>query len=334
MIDFLISAQLTTNAQQDAVVRIIHKKGDTLDMNNYRGVSILPPIAKIFEKILANQIKSYFSKNKLLTTNQHGFREAHSCETAIHEITNECLKNLDNKLINALLFVDFKKAFDLVNQDILIYKLLNYGFSNSAVKLIKSYFTNRTQAVKISNNAISERTDLTLGVGQGSVLGPLLFIIFINDLPEYLSNNVVKLFADDTTIISNGPNADTIIVNLKRSILDINEWCKHNQMFINWSKTFIMFITNKHAKLPDSIQIDDQKIQRVKTFKLLGVTIDDKLTFKAFVDQQRLAINRRLYMIKRHYYLPTEVKVKFFKAFIMPCFDYCASQASTLATCY
>lgn len=96
-------------------------------------------------------------------------------------------------------------------------------------------------------------------------------------------------------------------------------------MFINWSKTYIMFITNKRKELPEFIQVDNQIIQRVKVFKLLGVLIDDKLTFKPFVDQQRLSINRRLYLIKRHYYLPHEVKIKFFKAFIMPCFDYCNS---------
>lgn len=188
-------------------------------MNQYRGISILPLLAKIFEKVLANQIKDYFIHNNLLFSGQHGFREAHSCESALHGIISKCLKNLDNKKINALLFVDFKKAFDMVDQSLLLFKLANYGFDNKAIKLIKNYFTNRTLRVNFGTDGMSDIANLTLGVGQGSVLGPLFFVIFINDLPDHLTTIETKLFADDTTLIV----ADECILNcdikLKRGLL-------------------------------------------------------------------------------------------------------------------
>ena len=108
------------NEWKSAIVTPLHNKVDIIDMNNYRGISILPPVSKLFERILAEQIKHYFLSNNLLTEEQHGFRTAHSCETALHELISHCLKNLDKKLINILLFIDFKKAFDMVDQDLLL----------------------------------------------------------------------------------------------------------------------------------------------------------------------------------------------------------------------
>ena len=268
-----------------ATVTPLHKKGAIDDMNNYRGISILPPVSKIFEKILAEQIKDYFLKNDLLFEGQHGFRSFHSCETALHELISKCQKSLDKKLITILLFIDFKKAFDMICRDLLIYKLLNYGFGNEALDLIKSYFSKRSQRVKIGK-FLSSDLDLNLGVPQGSVLGPLFFIIFINDLPEFLNNIYSKLFADDTTLVFDGSNLVDCNTSLKNGIIVLNEWCKHNRLYINWSKTFVMYITNKRVELPKSVDIINQSIEVVDSFVLLGVTLDNKLNFDLFVAQQ------------------------------------------------
>ena len=139
-------------------------------MNNYRGISVLPPIAKIFEKILAMQITIYLKLNNILFSGQHGFRNGHSCETALHK-----------QLINLLLFIDFRKAFDLIDSRLLLRKLFHYGFDTSALNLIANYFTDRFQTVKF-NNKKSNLMSLNLGVPQGSVLGPLFFLLFINNL--------------------------------------------------------------------------------------------------------------------------------------------------------
>ena len=150
------------------------------DFNNYRGISVLPPIAKIFEKLLAHQITIYLKLNNILFAGQHGFRNDHSCETALHELISDLKLNRDNRLISLLLFIDFRKAFDLEVSRKLLRKLFHYGFDNSALNLIANYFADRFQRVKF-NRKLPSLMSLKLGVPQGNVLGPLFFLLMIND---------------------------------------------------------------------------------------------------------------------------------------------------------
>lgn len=199
------------------VIPLYKNKGDNMDLNNYRGISILPPKAKVFERIIAKQITNYFITNELFYKGQHGFRKNHSCETAVHELMTDCYKNLEKKLTTLLLFIDFRKAFDLVDRELLLLKLGNYGFSNNALKLIKDYLSNRKQFVKI-DGLLSIGLIIVLAVPQGSVLGPLLFLIFINDLPYYLNKFLTKMFADDTTIYMSYDDVDKLIIMFKIEI--------------------------------------------------------------------------------------------------------------------
>ena len=325
IINNCISSSTIPSEWKWAVVTPLYKsKGSKHDMNNYRGISILPAVSKFFEKLVYKQMNAYFETNSLIFDGQHGFRRGYSCETAIHEILNSVNKNLDKKLVNLLLFIDLRKAFDTVDIDLLIVKLMHYGFDNMALNLIKDYFTDRRQKIKIGL-MFSALLIILLGVPQGSILGPLLFLIFINDLPYYLELVLSKLFADDTTLCIAGHDILNAISRLKDATIQLLEWCCFNRMDINWSKTYVMFIgTNKDA--PSSVFINENvSISVVTQFKLLGVTIDDKLSFVSHVSQICSKINSKLHCLKRLYYMPNDVKLLFFKSIVMPHFDYCSS---------
>ena len=285
----------------------------------------MPPVAKIFEKILATQIIIYLNINNILFNGQHGFRAGHSCETALHELLTDLNKIKDKRLIALLLFIDFRKAFDLVDAAKLLLKLFHYGFDNNSIALISNYFSQRTQTVKF-NNSNSSFEPINLGVPQGCVLGPLFFLLFINDL-AFIIELICKMFADDTSLYDSDENLETLITKFKKKLEPFIDWCKYNKLDINWSKTFFMFVTNKHTKnkLPKQILINDVQVQVVESFKLLGVTIDNKLNFTKYTSDLRKIINRKLFSIKRLFYLSTSVKIQFFKTFILPYFDYCLS---------
>jgi hypothetical protein len=244
------------------VTPLFKNKGSRDNPTNYRGISILPPVAKIFEKILAEQIRLYFEINNLFFHGQHGFRSNHSCESALHEIISKCNLNIDNKLINLLLFIDFQKAFDLVDHDLFLNKLMYYGFSNDAIKLITNYFVNRRQTVKVGK-AKSELIDIKLGAPQGSVLGPLIFLIFINDLPLYMHSIYTKLFADDTTLLFAKPTLEECFQECKKSLQLLTDWCVANRLVINWEKTCLMIATNRRINKQDQFNFVDNNVSLV-----------------------------------------------------------------------
>ncbi|CAF0807126.1 unnamed protein product [Brachionus calyciflorus] len=209
--NFSILTSSIPNEWKTAVVTpLFKKKGSNEDLNNYRGISILPPVAKLFENLIHKQILQHLNKNNIISDDQHGFRANHSCESALNEIVSEINKLRSKRLIGLLLFIEFKKAFDTVDSQLLLLKLKKYGFSTTAINLLKSYFKNRVQLVKI-DEFISNPNLIKLGVPQGSVLGPFLFLISINDIVNYLNNLTVKLFADDTTILLTENNIEKLI---------------------------------------------------------------------------------------------------------------------------
>jgi hypothetical protein len=317
---------MPTDWKAALVSPLFKNKGDMNIMENYRAISVLPPIAKVFEKILAEQITQHINTNNLLFNGQFGFRKGHSCESALHEIISMMNKYLSKREIGLFLFIDFKKAFDLVRSEILVHKLrYGYGFGESACKLIANYFVDRFQLTKFKN-ALSEPNEVKLGVPQGSVLGPIFFLLYINDLPNYLKFFSSTLFADDTTIYSAAKTSDVLLDRFDREIGILLEWCDHNLAEINWIKTKIMFIHNKRGIImPAKLTVNGHVVEVVHEFKLLGIWIDDKLNFNKQTADLRKAANIRLYSIRDIFFLAKRVKIQFFKTFILPIFNYCSS---------
>ena len=204
----------------------------------------------------------------------------------------------DKKLINLLLFIDFKKAFDTVDSNLLLTKLFYYGFDNSSLSLLSNYFKARKQFTKLGNVS-SEPLSVKLGVPQGSILGPLFFLIFINDLPLLVKDLDCKLFADDTTFYHSEPSLNHLIREFTDRIKPLFVWCSKNRIDINYSKTYCMFITNKRVVIPNNIELNGHIVEVVDKFKLLGITIDNKLNFRNHVADLSMIINTKLFSIKR-----------------------------------
>ena len=303
------------------VTPLFKNKGEKSDINNYRAISVLSPLAKIFEKLIAKQISNYFESNSLFFKGQHGFRSGFSCQTAIHEYISDINSSLDRKLLSLSLFIDFKKAFDLVDPNLLLLKLFHYGFDNNSLGLLTDYFRDRFQVVKIGD-CVSNKGRLKLGVPQGSVLGPLFFLIFINDLSYLLEDVSLKQFADDTTVTKSGKTLELVIDEFEGVFENLTLWCNFNKVEINWSKTYFMVFSKKKYSIPDFIQIKNIKIKVVQEIKLLGFIIDCNLNFVKLATSVCITVNKKLFSIKRLFYLCTSVKIQFFKTFILPYFDY------------
>ena len=161
------------------------------------------------------------------------------------------------------MFVDFKKAFDMKDSRLLLQKIAEYGFMNSAIMNLESYFTNRKQLVKIGENE-----SYLINIDLGSVLVPLLFLIYINDMSIFLSDYFVRLFADNITMLFSCSSLDECIKSFKNGIAALIEWCNYNRLYINWTKTYIMFITNKIVDIPTAISFNRENIEVVSKFKL------------------------------------------------------------------
>ena len=243
-ITLIINQSLLTGIFPDklkiAKVVPVFKKENPHMTGNYRPISLLPVISKIFEKIVFSQLYKYFNDNNLLYNSQYGFRKGHSCEYAAMEVTDKVFKHLDNKKLPLAIFLDFSKAFDTINHKILLYKLKYYGVSGIPLKWFEDYLTNRKQYIQYKEKTSSEQT-ITTGVPQGSILGPLLFIIYINDIAKITKNFKFTIYADDTTLIEplctftrpSSGNKAKLSKEINAELEKIVEWLALNKLSLN-----------------------------------------------------------------------------------------------------
>ena len=287
----------------------IYKKGENTDINNYRPISILTHLNKIFETIICNQMKSFLNKHNAFYKYQYGFRENHSTDHALIEIVDGIKLAIDSSKLAGGIFIDLTKAFDTVNHRILLEKLRHLGIRGIPNKLLESYLTNRHQYVQINDNKSSMRS-INCGVPQGSVLGPLLFILYINDLVNCCSIAKIRIFADDTAVYFACSNI-TEFINLVTTIMELlDEWFTANLLTLNTDKSnFCIFRTTQNhiINLPDEIKFNDKSIMRANSIKYLGITLDEFLNWNEHVANTIKSLNSLFsvfYNIRR--YLTTE----------------------------
>lgn len=282
----------------------LHKKGSKKDLENYRPIAILPFLSKILEKVLYNQIYDYFEKNNLFTSSQFGFRKGKNTGLAVMTFLNQIrqLKNACSKESIVSIQFDLSKAFDLVDHDILIEKLKKYGFSTKACKLVRSFLSGRFQTTEVSKNGRkyhSNFTPSTAGVAQGSLLGPLLFLIYINDLPDFLEDNGIDLqtviYADDINVVVKGVDIEN---KIKWVIDRVNKWVEDNNLKLNFAKTFILNFTKNILDF-QSVKIGDKEIQTNQTVKYLGFFIDQQLNWHSHAKHIEKKIASRAFAIRK-----------------------------------
>ena len=266
-----------------AIVSPLYKAKDPMFFNNYRPISLLSVFSKILERLMYNRLLKFIDKNNLFNEFQFGFRNNHSTFMVLIVLVENLVTALDNGNCAVGLFLDFQTALDTVDHCILLDKLSFYGVRGIAHDWFYSYLSNRSQSVNYNDHE-SDLKMMKCGVPQGSILGPLLFLICINDLPSVSKYFMPILFADDTNLFCTGPNLHDIVCQINQEIKIIYSWVKANKLSLNIDKTnFMLFTPKRFSRAMDALLIDGKRIMEVSETKFLGVIIDNKLNWKPHI---------------------------------------------------
>lgn len=295
--------------------------------NEYRPIAILPYLSKVFEHLLHRQIYKYVNDNNLLTDSQSGFRPQRSCVTALSDVIEDIRSNLDERQLTFLVLLDHSKAFDSVHHSILCRKLKKiFNFSSFAVRLISSYLSNRSQSVS-SGGLISHPLQVTKGVPQGSILGPLLYSLYANDLPQQINYTKIQMYADDVQLYISC-SKELIIPKIQELNCDLDKifmWASINGLRLNPKKSKCLIIKKKHMQIDEEINIilGGSKIDIVDTAKNLGVTFNKTLTWSDHINQ---ASGRTYGMLRSlwatQHFTPLKVRILLAKTYLLPALLY------------
>jgi hypothetical protein len=326
-----ISSGVFPDAWKTAKVVPLPKTSDTTDVNNFRPISILSILSKPLEKHVHKHMAAYLEDRRLFFEFQSGFRKNHSCNTALTRMCDTWLSAINRSEITGVVFLDFKKAFDLVDHSILLDKLKLYTKSEATVLFLKSFLSDRSQRV-VLNATFSFQEFVPCGVPQGSILGPLLFCMFINDLPLSLKDGRVAcdLFADDGSLHTSSSNTATLETSLQHELDNVTQWCNSNKMVINPKKTKSMLIASrqKHQRAPLSLNLSlgPDLIEQVDSHKVLGITIDDEMRWHVQVNNVCKTVSRNIYLLcKLKHYLITDALKSFFYAHCLSHINYASN---------
>ena len=334
-ITLVINESLKTGIFPDklkiAKVIPVYKKGEDNVFNNYRPISLLPSISKIFETVIYKQLYEHIQVHNILTDSQYGFRKSHSTEYTAIELVDRIMRALDKKKIPFNIYIDLSKAFDMIDHQTIFTKLSYYGIQNLALNLLKNYLTNRKQYCDFKGTH-STLLPIRKGVPQGSILGPLLFSIYINDFINASNKFQFIMYADDTTLFStydtfqnhDDDSMDVIQTNINSELILILAWLKSNKLLINTSKTkMTVFHTSQRIVQYPSITINDTNVEIVDDFKFLGITLNKHLKWTTHTDMIANKISKYIGILNRlKHTFPPRILITLYNTLILPHFYY------------
>ena len=328
LINLSLSSGTFPKSWKNARICPIYKGGKNSEPCNYRPISILPILSKIVERAVFDQMYPHLNSNNMLHENQSGFRPCFSTSSALLNVTEDWLNAIDKGCYVGIVMLDLKKAFDTVNHNILINKLHAYGMASNVIKWFSNYLNDRRHMTYV-NGVKSNEQNATCGIPQGSILGPLLFIMYVNDLPNCVSNSQVSMYADDTGLYYISRNIKDIVSKINEDLENVSNWLTRNKLSLNVKKTEFMIIgtSQRLAKIVDSdinIKIKNERIKRVKSCKHLGVIIDETLSWGKHVDHVTKKVAPGLYYLRKSSsILPQKMQVLLYNAIIIPHLSYC-----------
>lgn len=252
----------------------IYKDGDPNEPGSYRPISVLSALNTLFEKLIAQQVKKFLKENNIIAPQQHGFVENRSTSTAVLTLSQALNSAMHQNNIAVVVFLDIKKAFDTVYHPILLQKLESYGFTECTLKFFHSYLSSRKQRVLI-NGFLSDVKEITCGVPQGSVIGPILFSLYINDLPKALSSSQIIMYADDAALVVSGTCLQEIQTRITSELKNLSSWFFENRLTLNADKTKYVIFHSRYKTTHNyfTLTLGSSLIQQVSHFKYLGVIL-------------------------------------------------------------
>jgi hypothetical protein len=297
---------------KQSIVTPVYKSGERDDVNNYRPISVLPAISKIIEKLINNRLIAYLNKFNIISDFQFGFRRSRSTEDAILSLTNLIVDKIESGKKCLAVFLDLKKAFDTVSLPTLVCKMERVGIRGLPLRLLSDYLHGRTQKTKLGDH-ISNEVDITFGVPQGSILGPTLFLIYINDLINLkINHGNIQSYADDTVIVFEGDSWESVFVNANVGLCKVSSWLKSNLLTLNVNKTNYICFTkydntqphvNQNLKIhtcspTDNLLCNCRDIERVSSTKYLGVILDQRLSWHQHIEFVNGRIRKLVWIFK------------------------------------
>ena len=312
------------------IITPIPKSGNLMNKTNWRPITILNTFGKLLEKIIHFQTSTYLQLNEILCDDQHGFRKGFSTSSAVLEFLTDIYDAKLTNTVTGCVYIDYQKAFDTINHNILFKKMALYGFSKSCINWFMSYLSSRSQMTKCENTHLSTLNRVTIGVPQGSTLGPLLFILYVNDLYhiKHIFNVSLKMYADDTVIYAHGRSVNEVQNILQSCLNYVYKWCIGNRLYMNMKKTKIMWFENNNERNVVNnnyvISINGISLSRVYSYLYLGVELDDMLNYDKHLDNVANKTTQKLYIFRKiRRFISQTTAIIVYKQMILPLLEYC-----------